>query len=243
VPKQQFVVSTRLYRDRRLDPDHLREIAASGFDAIELVALRTHVDFHNPAVVADLQSWLAGAGVTLRSVHVPVGEDAEQALFVARRIPLATLVVETTTPREAAPLVERLAGLAAPLGVAVAVDSACWSPAGSLVHFVEEGIDVPAGICLDFGHAQLGGELADTIEIVSEHLVASHVHDCRGRQDAHLAPLDGAIDWSAAMTELQKIGYDGAIVFDVDAHGSTRDALARLRRARTHFEKLLCMSI
>ncbi len=241
--KQQFGVSTRLYGDRRLTPEHLREVAASGFEVVELFAVRTQIDFHNPAVVADLQAWLAGAGVTLQSVHVPRGEDAEQALFIARRIPLTTLVVETTTPREAARLVERLAELAAPLGVAIAVDSACWSPPESLVHFVERGIDASAGICLDFGHAQLGGALAETIETVSEHLSATHVHDCRGRTDAHLAPLDGAIDWSAAMTELQKIGYDGAFVFDVDGHGSTKDLLARLRRARTHFEKLLCMSI
>lgn len=241
--KSQFGVSTHLYRDRRLSREHLQEIAAHGFGAVELAAVRTHVDFHNPAVVADLQEWVAAAGLELWSAHVPIGEDPEQALFIARRVPLKTLIVETTTPRESARMIERLASLAEPLGVAIAVDSASWSPAGSLVHFVEDGVEATIGVCLDFGHAQLEGDLADAIETVSEHLMTTHVHDCRGRTDDHLVPLDGVIDWPAALTELQKVGYEGALIFDAAARGPAKDALARLRRAREQFEKLLCMSI
>ena len=53
VAKRQFGVSTRLYRHQRLSREHLAEIAAHGFETVEVVADRTHVDFHNPAVVAD----------------------------------------------------------------------------------------------------------------------------------------------------------------------------------------------
>src|SRR5258708_37531889 len=42
---------------------------------VELFATRTHFDYHNPAAVADLQQWLADAGVTLRSVHAPTAES------------------------------------------------------------------------------------------------------------------------------------------------------------------------
>ena len=75
--------------------------------------------------------------------------------------------------------------LAEPLGVRVAVEVIPneLSRAGSLVHFVEtrmlDGADV--GICLDFGHAHMDGDLVDAIETVSEHLIATHVHDNRGR--------------------------------------------------------------
>ena len=69
------------------------------------------------------------------------------------------------------------------------------SGARSLVHFVEddlEGTDV--GICLDFGHAHLDGDIVDAVEMVSEHLIANHVHDNGGRTDDHLVPFEGTID-------------------------------------------------
>ena len=43
----QFGVSTHLYHDARLDRDHLVEIAAHGFEAVEIFATRTHVDYHD----------------------------------------------------------------------------------------------------------------------------------------------------------------------------------------------------
>lgn len=239
MPKRQFGVSTRLYLGNRLSREDLLQIAASGFESVELVASRPHLDYHNPAVVADLQQWLGEAGLTLGTVHVPVGEDPEQALFVARRIPVPTLVIETGTPREAARTIEHLAPLAPALGVAIAIDSSTWSPIGSLVHFVEEGVDAAPGICLDFGHSRIDGDLSETIEIVAEHLSVAHVHDSRGRRDERLVPFDGAIDWLGAMIELQKVGYEGTLMFDVGGGAPPKQALGRLRTARERIERLL----
>ena len=65
VAKRQFGVSTHLYHGQRLSREHLLEIAAHGFETVEVFATRTHFDYHNPAAVADLQQWLAEAGLTL----------------------------------------------------------------------------------------------------------------------------------------------------------------------------------
>ena len=54
-----FGVSSHLFHDARLGREHLLEVGAAGFDAVELFATRTHVDYHNPVAVADLQQWLA----------------------------------------------------------------------------------------------------------------------------------------------------------------------------------------
>ena len=108
------------------------------------------------------------------------------------------------------------------------------SRAGSLVHFVEDGCSTRAdvGICLDFGHAHLDGDLVDAIETVSEHLMTTHVHDNRGRSDDHLLPFEGTIDWPAALTAVQKVGYDGALMLEVAAHGPAEGhAGARAGRA------------
>ena len=119
------------------------------------------------------------------------------------------------------------------------------SRAGSLVHFVEEdedGLEGSAvGICLDFGHAHMDGDLIDAIETVSEHFVTAHVHDNRGRTDDHLVPFEGTIDWPSALIAVQKVGYEGPLMFEVAAQGSARETLVRAEKARQKMEKLLAV--
>jgi sugar phosphate isomerase/epimerase len=106
------------------------------------------------------------------------------------------------------------------------------------VHFVEDDLG-PVGICLDFGHAHLDGDVVDAVETVSEHLIATHLHDNRGRTDDHLLPLDGTIDWAAALLAVQKIGYDDPFIFEIVANGSTRETLARARTKRQQIEAIM----
>lgn len=180
--------------------------------------------------------------------------EAERALHVARRIPVKVMVTHLGVPRTQDPpggantraaarrSIEQLQRAAEPLGVTIAVEVIPndISAAGSLVHFVENDLDAAAGICLDFGHAHLSGDIVDAIETVSEHLVATHVHDNRGRTDDHLVPFEGTIDWASALTAVQKIGYDGTLLLEIAAHGSPRETLARAQKARERMERLLC---
>jgi sugar phosphate isomerase/epimerase len=298
VAKRQFGVSTHLYHGQRLSRDHLLEIAAHGFETIEVFATRTHFDYHNPAAVADLQQWMAEAGLTLHGIHAPVMDayeggrwigplslassdadararavaETEHALHVARRIPVKVLATHLGLPRTgtqgaarqgsgpalrpgsgqpqdgraaARRSIEELQRVAGPLGVQIAVEVIPneLSRAGSLVHFIEEDVEGlegrPVGICLDFGHAHMDGDLVDAIETVSEHFVTTHVHDNRGRADDHLVPFEGTIDWPAALTAIQKVGYDGPLMFEVAAHGSAKDTLVRAQKARERMERLL----
>ena len=48
----RFGISTHLYHDQRLSRDHLAQIAAHGFEAVELFATRSHFDYHDPAAIA-----------------------------------------------------------------------------------------------------------------------------------------------------------------------------------------------
>ena len=233
--KRRFGVSTRLYESQRLTRDQLLEIAGHGFEIVEVTAVRTHLDFGNPAVVADLQQWLAEARVDLYGFHVPASATtadagvAEDALLVARRIPMRALTLQLARPREAAKAIDRLGALAEPLDVRVAVDSNSegLTPAGSLVHYVE-GFDATIGISLDCARAQREGDLVDAIETVSEHLLAMRV------------PAESRIDWASALTTVQKVGYDGPILIDPPARTSTKEMLRLARAARERFEKQLC---
>jgi sugar phosphate isomerase/epimerase len=227
VEKRLFGVSSHLYGQQRLTLDHLLEIAAHGFETIEIVAERSHVDFSNDAAIADLQQWIAEAGLTVSSVAVAPGESAEQALAIVRRIAAPLFVIEATTPKETARAIDKLAPLTAPLSVRIAIDAASMPPVGSVVHFVEDGVDEPVGIALDFGAAAREGDLGEAIELAAEHLWLARV------------PLESGIDWPSAMTTVQKVGYEGPLLFDLAPRGSSKELLQRTRAARERLERLL----
>jgi sugar phosphate isomerase/epimerase len=206
------------------------------------------------APVADMRT---GAALTLasadESARVRALAEAEAALHIGRRIPYAVYVVHLGVPRSQRPSpvdnsrdgarrsVERLRELAEPLGVRVAVEIMPneLSKPDPLVHFIEEVLDCEVGICLDFGHAHLDGDLVDAIETVSEHLITTHVHDNRGRTDDHLVPFEGTIEWSGALLAIQKVGYDGPLVYEIASHGSPKRVLESARRARGRMETML----
>lgn len=200
-----------------------------------------------------------GAGQTLsNAASAPAARqaavrEAERALEIARHIPYSLLVVHLGRPAAgsdpgdnaraaAARSAEEICRLAAPLGVKVAfevIPNDLSTPA-ALVELIDRDLDVAeAGICLDFGHAHLMGEVADAVEIAAEHLIATHVHDNRRRQDDHLAPFLGTIDWDVALMSLQKIGFEGTYLLELANTGSPAAVLADAQRARERFERTL----
>jgi sugar phosphate isomerase/epimerase len=72
-----FAISTYLFHPQRLDREHLVDIAAHSFAAIELFALRSHFDYGDPAAVAQLAEWLDDTRLELAAVHAPVALRAD----------------------------------------------------------------------------------------------------------------------------------------------------------------------
>jgi sugar phosphate isomerase/epimerase len=271
----QFGVSTQIYHAQRLRHDHLAEVAAHGFRAVEIIATRSHVDYHDAAALDEVSGWLARERLSLHSLHAPVMEryegrwvnplsiaspdeesralavrETEAALELARRVPLSVLVVHpglqdsllspgVQNSREAAVRsVEEIVALASPLGVRVALEVIpnAMATADALVELLDD-LDMPElGVCLDFGHAHMQGDVVDAIESLSGVLAATHVHDNHGERDEHLAPFDGTIDWAGALTALQKIGYEGALMLELAGADPSAPALERARRAAARLE-------
>ena len=67
-----FGVSTHLYVGDRLDRDHLVEIAAHGFDAVEVFGLRSHFDYRDRRAAIALAEWLDDTRLRLHSMHAPI---------------------------------------------------------------------------------------------------------------------------------------------------------------------------
>ncbi|MEO7271683.1 MAG: sugar phosphate isomerase/epimerase [Vicinamibacterales bacterium] len=179
--------------------------------------------------------------------------EAGQALRLAERIPFEVLVVHLGMPtareaegdnHRAAALrsLEEICALAETRGVKVAVEVIPnkLSDAAGLATLLERDLEVRhAGICFDFGHAHLMGDVVDAIETAAEHIIATHVHDNRGREDSHLVPGAGTIDWNAALIAMQKIGYAGTYLMELANTSSPDQVLERARTARQRFERAL----
>ena len=274
-----FGISTHLYVTDRLDRDHLVEIAAHGFDAVEVFAVKSHFDYRDRRAAVALAEWLDDTRLKLHSMHAPIARDydkgtwkdnltvaaqdesrrkaaVEEALAtieVASTVPYSTLVLHCGVPEpfggaadnhlpSVVRSLEELSPAAERLGVRLAVEVIpnALSTAAALVDLVESEIEAPAlGICMDVGHARLMGDVVDAIETCSGHLITTHLHDNRGRNDDHLVPGKGVIDWDATLLAFQKVGYDGAWMFELAATTERKHSLEQAAKARERFEALL----
>ena len=179
-------------------------------------------------------------------------QETAAAIALARLIPYRHLVVHLGTPTTervaandnqpelARRTVEELFEKASSDNVRVALEVIpnALSKPEALVHLIEEVLDgIDVGICLDYGHAHLMGDLGEAIETVSGHLLTTHMHDNDGKRDDHLVPYGGSIDWDVAMMETQKIGYDGTLMFEVADTGDPVRVLQRCVKARERLEQ------
>ena len=114
------------------------------------------------------------------------------------------------------------------------------SDPSSLVSILDEELEGNGtGICLDFGHAHLMGEVADAVETVAEHIITTHVHDNHQRDDEHLVPYRGTLDWDQALVTMQKIGYEGTYLMELASTGDAASVLEDARRAKERFVRTL----
>ncbi len=272
-----FGISTHLFHAERLDREHLVEVAAHGFEAVEVYATRTHFDYHDPRAAVALAEWLDDTRLSLNSVHAPTTVGFEQgrwgetlsiasadeagrqravaetmtALRLASVVPFRSLVVHIGVPTNdpagnsrvaAGRSLEAIGEAAQLVGVDVAIElipNPLSLPA-RLVQWLENDLEVPGmGVCLDVGHANLTGDAMEAIEACSGHIVTTHLHDNRGKRDEHLVPGEGTIDWDGVLMAFQKVGYDGAWIFELAPSSEPAAVLARAARARETFERLL----
>ena len=278
--RPSFAISTHLYHDHPLSRDHLVEIAAHGFESVELFANRPHLAYESAAAIQTLQEALQDTGLRVHALHAPIAgalqggqwtapysiaagkeparghavSEVLASLDMARRVGAGTLVVHLGVPDGQRPSpddnseaaarrsIEELHAAAEIAGVRLALEVMPnrLSAAERLVAWIEEDLELAdVGICLDFGHAHLAGDVVDAVETVSGHLLTTHVHDNHGRADEHLLPFEGGIPWEAVLMAVQKVGYDGPLVFELAGSSAPRQVLERAQRVRARFESML----
>jgi sugar phosphate isomerase/epimerase len=226
------------------DPGPLREqVAAAGlmihsahgcWGGQAIRATRVDLGEPDPTVhgssVADLKrcvDWLAAAGGTCLVIH-PGGLSAatERA---ARRAALA---------RGLLALAEHARGS----GVVLCVENMPPGvhPGSRMADLFDlvAALDRPElALALDTGHAHITATPAGETIAAGRLLRTTHVHDNNGRQDAHLPPGLGTLDWDAWRGALDAIDYRGPILLECIRHlrnhlksrsAELKDLLARL---------------
>ncbi len=77
-------------------------------------------------------------------------------------------------------------------------------------------LDIPnVGMCLDIGHAFVGGYLPKAISRFGDKIFSVHASDNRGNVDEHMTPGHGAAPWEEIITELKQIDFNGPIIIEV----------------------------
>ena len=86
--------------------------------------------------------------------------------------------------------------------------------------------DSPAACAVwDFGHANLAnGDPVSALKTLGSRIKATHVHDNGGKNDDHLTPLLGTIDWESEMKALKETGFDGTLTMELHYDDIYRDA-------------------
>lgn len=84
-------------------------------------------------------------------------------------------------------------------------------------------------VCLDTGHAFLGGELFRMVELVRSQLSMLHVSDNMGAHDDHLTPGHGAIDWKRLGDALRSANFDGILMLELAGEPGNKHILSEAR--------------
>lgn len=74
-------------------------------------------------------------------------------------------------------------------------------------------------VCLDTGHAAIfyGSRVGDAVRYIGKRLEAVHIHDNMGKEDEHLIPGEGIVDWNDFAAALGEIGFDKVVSLETSA--------------------------
>jgi sugar phosphate isomerase/epimerase len=74
--------------------------------------------------------------------------------------------------------------------------------------------NLPIGITLDLGHANLEGQIQPFFNLLADKIVHIHASNNDGSEDQHYGVEDGNIDYNLFAETLNKIGYDKTVVVE-----------------------------
>jgi len=253
-------ISTCVARPHRFEPGaHLPMFAAAGFRCIELDCFLGGRDFSwdMPSAVRELRRVADDTGVRIYAVHAAGGlgamrDDCSERLSVDLYKTYADLAAELGAPvvslhaglvrgadrdlarAELRHSLEELARHVLPLPCRYAWENE--SPGLSVMEHLEwiRQLDPGAfGFVLDTGHSHLAGTTDAYLDACRGLLCSLHLHDNSGQKDEHRLPGTGSFPWDHFMPRLQRCGYVGPLLLEIEARDRQGELASVLSEART----------
>ncbi len=148
-----------------------------------------------------------------KSRRIDAMDEVKRALETAEEMPLRYLILhlgereDRWSPRtleHAMTAIEHLQAFSRPLGVKLLLENIQNEVTESLnlMEIVRIGHFKDVGVCLDTGHAHIGGGILAAIAELKPLIRSAHIHDNHGQKDEHLWPGDGTIAWAETMKDL-----------------------------------------
>jgi len=175
-------------------------------------------------------------------------DEIKRALEAAEQIPFRFLIVHLGDRDDTWGLralehsitaLEHLRAFANPLGVKLLIENLQGEVAtpAHLIEILNAGHLTDLGVCLDVGHAHLGDGIGPALEVLTDRVRSSHLHDNKGDKDSHLWPGDGTIAWDEALGGLKAAPQTPAGVLEIHyGLGETADSV--VEKAKRAFEKM-----
>ncbi len=146
---------------------------------------------------------------TTKARRIGMVDEVRRALEIAEIVPFRYLIQHIGVQGEeyderkldaAFSSLEEISVFAKQRGVEVLLENTPneMSSAEKLNHFLGQ-THLNLNYCFDVGHAHMTGNIAAEFELMKERIRSTHLHDNNGREDLHLFPGEGTIDWPAAM--------------------------------------------
>ena len=158
---------------------------------------------HSP-MYADYEMGRAGAtpvnvAAADRAQRIEAMDEIKRALEIAEQIPFRYLVQHIGTSgrvfderkfEAALTSIEHLRAFAKPLGVRILLENIPneLSTPDRLVEFIHTSHFDDVGVCFDIGHAHMTSDVAQTFEILKDHIRSTHIHDNAKDRDSHFWP-------------------------------------------------------
>jgi len=95
------------------------------------------------------------------------------------------------------------------------------------------------GLCYDVGHSFIKDNIRDSLSKIAKHVLSVHIHDNLGKEDEHLLPFEGSIDWSSFLAKLQEIEFDGCLIFESKGGENPQENLLKCSAAQRKLEALI----
>jgi sugar phosphate isomerase/epimerase len=104
------------------------------------------------------------------------------------------------------------------------------STAEQLNHFLGE-THLNLGYCFDIGHAHMTGRLENEFEQMKNRIRSTHIHDNGGKEDDHLFPGEGSIDWTLAMKLFRSAKTELPLVLELKEPPAMEQIIGEAKKA------------